>query len=95
MTTATLNLKIEPSIKMEAEKIADDLGIPLPLLVQAFLKTLAINRSVTFKTELREDPSEYMIKALAEAESGPSSPVFDDADRAIAWLNNPKRKYAD
>jgi antitoxin component of RelBE/YafQ-DinJ toxin-antitoxin module len=94
MRNSILNLEIEPLIKTKAERIANDLGIPLNLLVNAFLKNLITNRSVTFKVGTPEEPSEYMKKALREAEKSPSSPVFDDAEEAIAWLNNPKREYA-
>lgn len=47
--------------------------------------------------KLKEEPSEYMIKALEESErdmkEGRVSPIFDNTKDATAWLKDENRKY--
>lgn len=94
MKTAIINVKTEPEVKTRAQKIADEMGFALGSLINGFLHNLIKTKRVEFTAYEHEEPSEFMIKALREAEEGPISPRFDNADDAIAWLKNPKRKYA-
>ena len=46
-----------------------------------------------------EEPSDWLINELKESEKdrkkGHTSPAFDNAEDAIAWLNDPNAKYED
>ena len=53
------------------------------------------NKKIEFDAVAREEPSAYLIKILEETKKEPTSPAFDNAEEAIAWLHNSKRKYAD
>ena len=96
MNTAVINVKVEPTIKKKAQKVAKDLGLSLSGLINGYLRHLIKTKTVTFS--LKEDPSEYMIQALKEAEEdvkgGRVSPTFDNAEDSIAWLRDSKAKYA-
>ena len=96
MNTAVVNVKVDPNTKKEAQKVAQDLGLSMSALINAFLKNLIRTKGINFSTST-EEPSTYMIRALKEAENdikkGQVSPAFDNASDAINWLNNPKRKY--
>lgn len=64
--------------------------------LETMIKTLLRNVKVISKPV--EEPSGYMIKALKESKQdikyGRISPSFTNAKDALAWLNNPKAKYA-
>ncbi|MBI2017924.1 type II toxin-antitoxin system RelB/DinJ family antitoxin [Candidatus Daviesbacteria bacterium] len=96
MQTAVINIKVEPKTKKEAQKVAEEMGISLSGLINGFLKQVVKTKTVTLSA--KEEPSEYMIQSLKEAEddikAGRVSPTFDNAKDAIAWLHNPKAKYA-
>lgn len=96
MNTAVINIKVEPNTKRNAQKIAEELGLSLSSVINGLLKQFVRTKAVTFS--LPEEPSEYMIKSLKEAEedikAGRVSPTFNNAKDAIAWLRNPKAKYA-
>lgn len=96
MKTAIITLKIEPKIKKEAQKAAQEFGMSLSSLVSGFLRDFIFNREVRFSRK-EETPSQYLIDAIVEAEQnrkdGLVSPGFDNAKDAVAWLNDPKRKY--
>jgi len=94
MKTAVINIKTTPIIKARAQKVAKDLGFGLSSLINGFLNTLVKTKTVEFTALPKEEPSEYMIKSLREAENSPISPRFNNAKTAIAWLKDPNRKYA-
>ena len=94
MNTAVVNVKLEPKLKKEAQKVASDLGFSLSSLIKAYLKQLTRTKTVSF-TSITEEPSEYLIQSLKESEAdrraGRVSPSFDSAEDAISWLENSNR----
>ncbi|MBI3485997.1 type II toxin-antitoxin system RelB/DinJ family antitoxin [Candidatus Daviesbacteria bacterium] len=90
MNTSVVNVKIDPQTKKKAQDVAEQLGFSLSSLINAYLKQLIRTKTVNFSA-LEENPSEYMLNSLKEAEEeikrGEISPAFDNADEAIAWLN--------
>lgn len=65
MNTAVINIKINPQVKKDAQKLAKDLGFSLSSLINGYLKQIIRTKSVNF--DLTERPSEYMIQALKES----------------------------
>ena len=96
MNTAVVNIKVEPNIKKEAQKVAKDLGLSLSSLINAYLKQLVRSKRVILTLE--EEPTDYLLNALRESKEnikkGRVSPTFEKAEDAIFWLRNPKKKYA-
>ena len=94
MQTAVVNVKVNPEVKKKAQEVAEELGFSLSGLINGYLKQLVRTKEVHFNME---EPSEYFIKSMKESEAdvkaGRVSPSFDNAEDAIAWLDNPKRKY--
>lgn len=81
--------KVDPQTKKEAMKTAEELGIPLSVVIKAFLKQFVRTKSVEFSAR-NEEPSEYLIKtikqALKDKKEGKASPVFNTGKEAIKWL---------
>jgi addiction module RelB/DinJ family antitoxin len=96
MNTALINVKVEPELKAQAQSLAEELGFSLSSLVNACLKQIVRSRTVSFSA--KEEPNNYLIKALDESKedvkNGRVSPGFDTAEQAITWLNSKKKKYA-
>ena len=67
MKTAVINIKIEPKIKEQARKVAADLGFSLSTLINSYLRYFIKAKAVHFGTEVKEEPSEYLLKALKES----------------------------
>ena len=95
MNTAIINIKTAPATKKKAQEVAWELGMSLSALINGLLKQVIKTKTVTFSA--KEEPSPWMIKMLKESKEdikkGRVSPGFDNAEDAITWLNNPKRKY--
>lgn len=96
MNTAVINIKTDAKVKTQAQRIAAQMGFSLSSLINGYLRQLTRTKTVSF-TLNSEEPSEYLIQALKESEAdklaGRTSPAFENADDAIAWLENPHRKY--
>lgn len=90
MNTTAIYIRTEPKVKAKAQKVAKELGFSLSSLVNAWLRQLIKTKRVNFSAQ-EEEPSEYLIKAIKDAEEalkkGKASPVFDNAKDAIAWLH--------
>lgn len=89
MNYAIVNLKVDPKTKKEAQRIAEEIGVPLSTLLKSYIKQLIRTKRVSF--DLSEEPSEYLLEAMKEAEedlkNNKASPVFDDPKKAITWLH--------
>lgn len=94
--TAFIGFKTAPTIKTKAQKVANDLGLNLSVLLNGFLKNLIKTKRVEFTAYPKEEPSEYLIEALREAEEdikiGRVSPAFSNAKDAIAYLHEEAAK---
>jgi len=89
MNTAIINIKTEPEVKTKIQKIANELGISVSALINGYLKQVVRSQKVLFTID--EKPSKYLIEAIKQArkekKGGKSSPVFDNAEDAIKWLD--------
>ncbi len=97
MNTAVIITKTEPQVKVKAQRVAKDLGLTLSSLINAWLRQLIKTKTVVFSAA-DEEPTQYLLDTLKESrgdiEAGRISPTFKDVDKAIAWLHNPQKKYA-
>lgn len=89
MSTAQIKLTIPLRLRDLLKYKAEQFGVP----VSQFIKYLIMKEV----EEAPEEPSEYLKEALARSEKdikeGRVSPTFDNAEDAIAWLENPKATY--
>lgn len=65
MNTAILNVRTEPTIKKQAQKVADTLGFSLSSLVNGFLRELIKTKTVRFSESY--EPTPYLKRAIAQA----------------------------
>ena len=89
MSYAVVTTKVDPQTKLEAQKTAEKLGMPLSVVIKAFLKQFIRTQSVSFGV-LDEEPSEYLKNAIRQADrdwkAGRTSPAFKTGEEAVAWL---------
>lgn len=78
--TAVINIKTEPQVKVRAKRLADDLGLSLSGLINAYLKQVIRTKTVTFSAS-EEEPTEYLLKMLAESRKDIK------ADRVVSFNN--------
>lgn len=90
MNYAVITTKIDPQTKKEAQKTAEALGMPLSVVVKAFLKHFIKTRTVTFSDRGDEYPNAYLKSVIKQAErdwnEGKASPIFKTGEEAVTWL---------
>lgn len=85
-----LNVKVDKELKDEARKVAAELGVPLSVLVNSYLRQVVRDQEAVFSLKERK-ATPYLEKLIKEAEAeyddneivGP----FDTAEEFIASLN--------
>ena len=63
---ATINIKADEEVKENAQKVAADLGVPLSVVMNAFLKEFVRSRSFSFSAVPKMTP--YLESILGGAE---------------------------
>jgi len=93
--TAVINIRTSTAIKSQAQALAEELGLSLSGLISVLLKQAVRTQTVTLS--VAKEPTNYLLKTLKESQKdigeGFVSPTFNDVDKAVAWLNDPKQNY--
>jgi len=89
MNYEVVTTKVDPKTKKEAQETAERLGMPLSVVIKAFLKQFIRTQSVTFNAR-DEEPNDYLKSVIKQAEEnlrkGNHSQVFKTGKEAVAWL---------
>jgi len=96
MKTAVINIKVEDRLKKDAQRVAKELGFSLSSLINSQLRQVIKTRTITVEAkplELTDYAKKMLKEAREDIKKGFVSPTFDNAEDAIAWLDDPKRKY--
>lgn len=62
--TATLNLRVSPEVKLQAEQILKQLGIPMSTAVDMFLRQVSLTGGIPFAVALPEAPAAINTDAM-------------------------------
>lgn len=87
---AVINIKADKEVKENAQKIAQELGMPLSVVVNAFLKDFIRNRSIAFSSVPRMTPTLENLLGIVEKdilENKNISKAFSSADEANDYLD--------
>lgn len=66
--TATLNLRVSPAVKANAEAVLEVLGIPMSTAVDAYLRQIALTGGIPFAISLPPMPSSINADAMSAGE---------------------------
>lgn len=91
MQRVVVQIPMSQELKEKAELVSADLGFSSLQEVIRVLLTKLSKKEFNLKVEEGEYPSKTLIKTMKRAEKnlkeGKHSPVFDNAEDAIAWLH--------
>ena len=91
MVKTTLNIKADVEVKRKAQKVAQNLGMPLSVVINAYLKQFIRTREVHFfeGRTLKPEVKKRLERFHKEALGGKNlSPVFYRAEKMDAYLNS-------
>ena len=86
-----LNVKTDCEVKDQAQSIAREMGIPLSVIVNAYLKDFIREKKFTASLEprLKKEVWDEMEKAINDYKQNKNiSPVFSDVRESLKWLNS-------
>ena len=66
--SATLNLRINPTLKKDAESVLSRLGIPMSIAVDMFLNQVVLSGGIPFSVTLPKAPAGVDVSSMSEAE---------------------------
>lgn len=91
MNYSVITTKVDPETKRAAQETAEELGIPLSVLMKGFIKQLVRTKSVSFSIE-NEIPNAYLQGVLKRAEEnykkGNTSPAFKTGEEVVKYLED-------
>lgn len=87
----TINIKADKDVKEDAQRVAAELGMPLSVVMNAFLKEFIRNREVHFSVAPKMTP--YLEKVLGGVEEDIKkgrnmSPAFSTGEEMDKYLNS-------
>jgi addiction module RelB/DinJ family antitoxin len=92
MRTTVINVKTERDVKKNAQKVAEELGLSLSTIINAYLKQFVRNKEVHFTTAPRMSVGleEFLGRAQEDIKKKRNlSPVFSSGEEMDRWLNSP------
>ena len=85
MATKTANIlaRVEPEVKMEAEKIMNELGIPASVVINMLYKQIILTKSIPFPLTLTPNQQKDLKKEVLK-ESDSKLSTIDDLSKPLA-----------
>jgi antitoxin component of RelBE/YafQ-DinJ toxin-antitoxin module len=86
MNSTVINVKTDPKLKMQAQKLASQMGVSLSAVINAGLKKFVSDQELNLSDSYA--PSGYLEDILEELESGKiNKKTFNNAADALAFLD--------
>lgn len=91
--TATMNLRVNPTIKQQAEDVLKQLGIPMATAIDMYLRQISLTRGIPFPVTVPSSPAavnadtmsaEQLRRALMEGYEEMENGNVQDAKSAFA-----------
>lgn len=82
MSTTNLNIRTDKEVKMEAERIFNELGLNMTTAVNMFLKATIRTHSIPFELKL-DVPNQTTVQAIEEGRKlleDPNTPRYSSID---------------
>ena len=79
--SATLNLRVNPAIKEQAETVLKQLGIPMATAIDMYLRQISLTGGIPFAVSLPKAPAALNADDMTEAELRAALQAgYDDAE---------------
>ena len=66
--TATLNLRVNPTVKERAEKVLSQLGVPMSTAIDMYLNQISLTGGIPFSVSLRRVSSSVCMDDMTAEE---------------------------
>lgn len=86
-STTMVHVRIPKSIKADAFKALESMGLSLSDAVRLLLKRIAIEKAIPFDVHVPHVPNAATVRALREAQRGTAKVAFPSREALFAELN--------
>lgn len=86
-----INLKVNKTLKRDAQDLADEIGVPLTTVITASLKEFVRSRSLTVSAfpRLKPEIEKELSEAIADYKKGKNvSPVYTNSSEVARHLSS-------
>ena len=83
--SATIQARIDPSVKNKAQKILNKLNITMSEAISIFLTQVSLHKGIPFEIKI---PNELTAKTLANSDRGEDLHVVSDKTQLFKELSN-------
>lgn len=66
--TATLNLRVNPTVKEKAEEVLSRLGVPMSIAIDMYLNQISLTGGIPFAVTLPKAPGEINADFMTESQ---------------------------
>lgn len=92
MSTVVINVKTDPVIKRQAQKLANKLGLTLSAVIQTALRQFVRTKGINVNLD-ESKPSRFLLRQLRESEKDEKAGrvyKFTSAEEAIRFIRDRK-----
>ena len=82
--TATLNLRVNPTVKERAEKVLSQLGVPMSTAIDMYLNQISLTGGIPFPVSLPKAPVSIHADAMTTEEI---TLLMSFMHRKMQWTN--------
>lgn len=87
-----ISVKVDKDVRDKARRVAEQMGVPLSMVVNSHLRQFALEERIVFQTEKVYRMTKKFEKKLEEIDADIQarrnlSPAFSSANDAIRWLH--------
>ena len=86
--TVTMNLRVNPTVKQQAEAVLRQLGIPMATAIDMYLRQITMKGGIPFSVTVSEAPSQLNADAMTAAQ------IHDAINLGLNDLNEGKVQNA-
>ena len=86
-----INIKTDTKVKKEAQKVAKELGLPLSVVINSYLRQFIRTKEIHLSAEgkLKPEAKRRLDRLARDAREGKNlSPEFKSAQDAVRYLNS-------
>lgn len=86
-----INIKTDTALKQDAQRVANEMGLPLNVVINNYLAHFVKSRFVNFSAPLtpNKKTAKTLDKIIKDTEEGKNlSPAFSNSKDAINWLQS-------
>lgn len=86
--STVINFKTDTKIKKRAQDLAEKFGLSLSDVLNVLLRNFVYKRELNLDLKEEDENNLNLLEKLNEIEKEDTSPAFDNAKDAIAWLKS-------